>query len=156
MSRLSNPNDLILKKTLAVNGYRFTGQRAEVYRILTSTSNHPTAEEVFLGVREKVPEISLATVYKNLETLVSCGLASKMSHADGSARYDGRSDPHHHTRCISCGCVSDIPGEFREPELSKIILGDNDFHITGYHLELTGYCSECAREMDDKATLHAS
>ena len=156
MLRLSNSNDLILQKTLAAHGYRFTDQRAAVYRILTSTSTHPTEEEVFLGVREKVPEISLATVYKNLETLVSCGLASKMSHADGSARYDGRSDPHHHTRCIACGCVSDIPEEFRESELSQIRLGDNGFHVTGYQLELTGYCSECVREMDDKIVLPVS
>jgi hypothetical protein len=49
-------------------------------------------------------------VYKSLETLVGCGLAVKLTYGDGSARYDGRTDPHPHARCLTCGAVLDVPG----------------------------------------------
>jgi Fur family peroxide stress response transcriptional regulator len=146
MSTSSNASDQVLRRELEARGHRFTEQRAAVYQLLARTTVHPTADEVFLGVRQEVPGISLATVYKSLETIVSCGLASKLSHTDGSARYDGRTDPHHHARCITCGAVSDIPGELRESDLSGIGSNAGGFQITGYQLELTGYCPACARE----------
>jgi Fe2+ or Zn2+ uptake regulation protein len=136
--------DDILREALEANGQRFTEQRAAVYRFLASTDKHPTADEVFLAVRPLVPVISLATVYKSLETLVGCGLAVKLSYGDGSARYDGRTDPHHHARCLACSRMFDLPGSIpvpQEPDFSEAPAG---FRITGYRLELTGYCTECA------------
>src|SRR5690625_5778577 len=82
-----------LRKALEANGQRFTEQRAAVYRYLLTAENHPTADEVFTAVRSDIPDISLATVYKSLETLVGCGLATKLACGDGSACYDGRTDP---------------------------------------------------------------
>ena len=151
MSTSSSSSDQVLRRALDARGHRFTDQRAAVYRLLAHTTVHPTADEVFLGVRDEVPGISLATVYKSLETIVSCGLANKLSHADGSARYDGRTDPHHHARCITCGSVSDIPGELHDSDLSCVSAGTDGFQVTGYQLELTGYCPECARESDGEA-----
>ena len=135
-----------LRKALEETGHRFTEQRAAVYRFLSSTTSHPNADEVFQVVRSDVPGISLATVYKSLETLVSCGLAAKLSYSDGSARYDARTDPHHHARCVGCGRVMDVPGQFSEGELD--LLGDEltGFSVTGYRLELTGFCSHCTPE----------
>ena len=151
MSKPSNASDRILREALEARGHRFTDQRAAVYRLLADTTVHPTADEVFLGVRDEVPGISLATVYKSLETLVSCGLASKLTHTDGSARYDGRTDPHHHARCLACGSVSDVPGELRDSDLFHVGSEANGFHVTGYQLELTGYCPECALRIDGEA-----
>ena len=151
MSTLSTSSDQVLRSALEARGHRCTEQRAAVYRLLAHTTVHPTADEVFLGVRDEVPGISLATVYKSLETIVSCGLANKLSHADGSARYDGRTDPHHHARCVSCGSVSDIPGELRDSDLSYVRSGARGFQVTGYQLELTGYCPDCVRESDGEA-----
>src|SRR5210317_1155175 len=99
-----------LREALEAMGHRFTEQRAAVYRFLSGTTSHPNADEVFQEVRARVPGISLATVYKSLETLVNCGLATKLTYSDGSARFDARMDPHHHARCISCGRVMDVPG----------------------------------------------
>ncbi len=78
--------DAVLRRALQRNGHRYTDQRAAVFRFVARSRVHPTAEDVFLGVRTEVPGISLATVYKSLETLVSCGLAKKLNPADGSAR----------------------------------------------------------------------
>ena len=103
--------NMLLRRTLRENGHRYTDQRAAVFRLVARSRVHPTAEDVFLGVRTEVPGISLATVYKSLETLVSCGLAKKLNPADGSARFCGRTEPHHHARCLVCGGVSDVAGE---------------------------------------------
>ncbi len=136
--------DMALRRTLQENGHRYTDQRAAVFRHVSRSRVHPTAEDVFLGVRTEVPGISLATVYKSLETLVSCGLAKKLNPADGSARFCGRTEPHHHARCLACGNVSDVPGEFGDLELATLRSHANGFHLVGYELELTGYCSDCA------------
>jgi Fe2+ or Zn2+ uptake regulation protein len=132
-----------LRSALEETGHRFTEQRAAVYRFLSSTTTHPNADEVFQVVRAEVPGISLATVYKSLETLVSCGLATKLSYSDGSARYDARTDPHHHARCVSCGKVMDVPGHFPDGQLDALSTKLQGFSVTGYRLELTGLCSRC-------------
>lgn len=136
------PDD-VLRDALEASGQRFTDQRAAVYRFLSSTDKHPTADEVFLEVRSEVPDISLATVYKSLETLVGCGLAMKLAYGDGSARYDGRTDPHHHARCLSCSRMFDLPGGLSTRDLSELGGAAHGFRITGYRLELTGYCDAC-------------
>lgn len=131
-----------LREALEANGQRFTEQRAAVYRYLVGTSVHPTADDVFTAVRAEIPDISLATVYKSLETLVGCGLAHKLTYGDGSARYDGRTDPHHHARCVSCGAVMDLPGTVDASLLSSV--GEvPGFTVEGYHLELVGRCAAC-------------
>lgn len=137
-------NDLVLRRALRENGHRYTDQRAAVFRLVARSKVHPTAEDVFLSVRTEVPGISLATVYKNLETLVNCGLAKKLNPADGSARFCGRTDPHHHARCLACGGVTDIPGELGGSEIAALRVQASGFHLVGYELELTGYCSDCA------------
>ena len=136
--------DLVLRRTLQENGHRYTDQRAAVFRLVARSRAHPTAEDVFLGVRTEVPGISLATVYKNLETLVSCGLAKKLNPTDGSARFCGRTEPHYHARCLACGSVSDVAGELGDSEIATLLSQANGFHLVGYELELTGYCSDCA------------
>lgn len=132
-----------LRRALEATGHRFTEQRAAVYRFLSSTTSHPNADEVFQEVRGEVPGISLATVYKSLETLVSCKLAIKLSYSDGSARYDARVDPHHHARCVNCGRVIDVPGHLSPGEMEGLGHGLEGFSVTGYRLELTGLCTSC-------------
>ncbi len=146
-------SDDVLRDALEEHGHRFTEQRAAVYRFLSSTDMHPTADEVFLTVRNQVPVISLATVYKSLETLVSCGLAQKLTFGEGCARYDGRTDPHHHARCLSCERIVDVPGSLPPEDVRELDQETDGFTVTGYRLEFTGYCSGC-RE-DDGASVMA-
>jgi Fur family transcriptional regulator, peroxide stress response regulator len=132
----------VLREALEANGQRFTEQRASVYRYLLRTTAHPTADDVFTGVRGEIPDISLATVYKSLETLVGCGLAVKLTYGDGSARYDGRTDPHPHARCLDCGAVIDVPGRLDQAALAT--LGPlPGFAVESYRLELVGHCEAC-------------
>lgn len=133
----------MLREALEASGQRYTEQRAAVYRFLLGTKAHPTADDVFTTVRHEIPDISLATVYKALETLVGCGLAVKLTYGDGSARYDARTDPHPHARCLTCGAVLDVPGRLDTAALSE--LGPPaGFSVAGYRLELVGHCATCS------------
>ena len=135
--------EAMLREALEANGQRYTDQRAAVYRFLIGTETHPTADDVFTSVRQEIPDISLATVYKSLETLVGCGLAIKLTYGDGSARYDGRTDEHHHARCLTCGRVSDVPGRLDAAALATELRPAKGFTVQGYRVELVGYCSSC-------------
>jgi Fur family transcriptional regulator, peroxide stress response regulator len=143
MNMPTDMGDAVLRKALEQTGQRFTEQRAAVFRFLRRTDRHPTAEEVFLYVRRAIPDISLATVYKSLETLVGCGLAVKLSTGDGSARYDGRTDEHHHVRCLECERILDLPDRVDAREVARLEAAVEAFRVTGYTLEPTGYCTAC-------------
>ncbi len=143
MHNSAKKTEQLLRQALAASKQRYTEQRAAVFQYLRGTESHPSADEVFLHVRQRVPGISLATVYKSLETLVGCGLATKLTYGDGSARYDGRTDDHHHLRCLVCEQVIDLPGQVDEREVARLEASADGFRVTGCRLELTGYCSEC-------------
>ena len=113
-----------------------------MYEVLSGTTSHPTADDVFTAVRNEVPDISLATVYKALEAFVSCGVARKLTLGTGPARYDSRIDDHEHIRCLSCGRVQDVEG-LGPPDWMESLAGLTRFHVVGYHLELEGYCPDC-------------
>jgi Fe2+ or Zn2+ uptake regulation protein len=134
--------DAVLREALDANGQRFTEQRSAVYRYLRCTDEHPTADDVFTVVRGDIADISLATVYKALETLVSCGLAVKLSYGDGSARYDARTDEHFHSRCLRCGVVRDVHAA--EPAYRPAVRVGDGFRVEGFRVEVVGYCAACA------------
>jgi Fe2+ or Zn2+ uptake regulation protein len=133
-----------LREQLRSSGSQMTAQRVAVFEYLSGVDHHPTAEEVFFAVKKQIPRISLATVYKNLEALVSCGAASKMTYGDASARYDIRTDHHYHTRCLKCGKVWDLDASEGTAALSHI-KARGGFEVTDYRLELIGYCRNCRK-----------
>lgn len=137
-------DDTDLRAALEQAGWRLTAQRAAVFDYLRSVETHPTAEDVFAAVRAALPKLSLATVYKALEALVDCGMATKLDYADGPARYDRRTDAHYHVRCVRTGQVRDLPIPF-DPNLLDKLNGNvmqqlraQGFDVTGYRLELLG------------------
>src|SRR5262245_25529848 len=134
-----------LRLALESAGWRCTAQRLAVYDHLSGAEHHPTAEEVYRGVRLTIPKISLATVYKALEALVASGVATKLTAGDGSARYDARSERHYHLRCLRSGSVHDLPTPFDPDLIEKLDPAltqtprEQGFQVTGYRLELVGF-----------------
>jgi Fur family ferric uptake transcriptional regulator len=128
-------------KELLGKDMRLTNQRRMILEELKSVTTHPTADEIYGMVRQKLPRISLGTVYRNLEVLSSLGLVRKLENAAGQKRFDGDVSPHHHIRCDTCGKVGDI---FDAPDISGIAQGvSTDFQITGLSLEFSGICPQC-------------
>lgn len=141
-----------LRRLLEGGGWRFTPQRWEVYDYLHQRKDaHLTAEEVFQGVRDRLPSISLATIYKALEALEAVGLVAKLADGgEGSARFDARTDRHYHLRCMRTGRVEDVPTAYDpdlllklDPDLAEH-LKQRGFRLTGYRLELLGAFEEPA------------
>jgi Fur family peroxide stress response transcriptional regulator len=147
---LSALDHTALRSALEAAGWRCTPQRLAVYDHLSCAEHHPTAEEVYQGVRSTIPKISLATVYKALEALVASGVATKLTAGDGSARYDARSDHHYHLRCLRSGSVHDLPTPFDPDLIAKLdpalmqTLRQQGFQVTGYRLELVGFYDQAA------------
>lgn len=83
-------------------------QRDAILEYLHSTTSHPTADTVYENVREKLPNISLGTVYRNLNMLADSGEILRLSCGGASDRYDGTVTPHYHFLCRQCGNVSDL------------------------------------------------
>jgi Fe2+ or Zn2+ uptake regulation protein len=136
--------DADLRRALEQAGWRYTRQRAAVFAYLRGAQVHPTAEQVFAAVRQQIPNISLATVYKALEALVDAHLANRIAGDTGPIRYDGRSEPHYHIRCQRTGKVIDLPLPY-DPNLPDRLdpqlidtLRRQGFEITGHRLELIG------------------
>ncbi|MBD0369988.1 MAG: transcriptional repressor [Pyrinomonadaceae bacterium] len=142
MNSKQNQKGATLKLKLESRGAHLTQQRAAVFDYLSQVEHHPTAEEVYLAVKQKLPKISLATVYKNLEALVNCGAVSKLSYGDAAARYDIRTDHHYHTRCLGCGKMWDLEAK-AGPDWLKQVKPQAGFAVKDYRLELLGYCRDC-------------
>ena len=131
-------------------GYRVTKQRTAVYQYLLSTDAHPTAETIHLSVRHELPNISLATIYKAVASLVDVGLVNRIQRGASSSRYDAAAKDHAHCRCIGCDGVWDAPH-------NAIPQGNPEaFEVVHVNVEFVGYCANCRRQKIRLAPLNAT
>lgn len=122
---------------------RITNQRDVILNELRAVKSHPTADELYTQVRRRLPRISLATVYRNLEWLSEQGLAKKIEVGGRQKRFDGDISRHYHVRCQKCGRVADIEMDMLD-NLEGRISQTCGFTITGHRLEFTGLCAACS------------
>ncbi len=117
-------------------------QRDALIEILQSTDTHPTAEWVYDKMKEKFPNVSLATVYRNLKHMIEMGIAREI-YTDNSSRYDANMDEHYHFMCTKCDRLIDIMPKSENAELKY--LKNKGFLIERYDLSIYGLCDECKR-----------
>lgn len=118
---------------------RKSKQRDAIIAELKSRYDHPTAMELFIAVREKIPNLSLGTLYRNLSQLEQSGMIIKIP--DGTQdRFDGNPAPHAHFKCNCCGKVYDI---MSIKNYSFDCEDENIGQIYGYSLMLFGRCKGC-------------
>lgn len=123
---------------------RITRQRQLILEELKKVVTHPTADEIYRMVRERMPRVSLGTVYRNLETLSNRGVILKLELAGTQRRYDATTANHYHIRCNKCGCVEDLSMKAFDT-LENEARGVTGFLITGHRLEFEGICPQCAK-----------
>jgi Fur family transcriptional regulator, ferric uptake regulator len=145
-----------IKQQLQSQGFKLTPQREATVRVLLENEqDHLSAEEVFMLVKDKAPEIGLATVYRTLELLSEMHVLEKMNFGDGVARYDLRSDSshhhHHHLICVQCGSVKEIMEDWLTPLEEKLLL-EFDFKVLDHRLDFQGVCSNCSEKMAEKSS----
>jgi Fur family ferric uptake transcriptional regulator len=119
-----------------------TSQRRVILDIVRASRTHPTADEVYERVRRKLPKISLATVYRNLEALSREGLINKLELGSSQKRFDPLIDDHYHIRCSVCHKIEDVPKQPGQ-QIDSMIKKISKYKITGHTLEFTGICPEC-------------
>lgn len=123
-------------------GVKLTHQRLEIFRELATTSEHPDAETIFRAVQQRVPTVSLDTVYRTLWMLHDLGLVTTLGPQRHSVRFEPNLEPHHHYICVRCGSVQD----FRSDELDGLHLPEAIKQlgsIVGTQVEVRGLCSTC-------------
>lgn len=139
----------VYEETISHNGHRLTPQRREVYQVLLSKRDHPTATEVFLRAKERRPNISLATVYNCLETLVECGLAKQVNVEREATRYCPNLEEHGHFFCESCGVVLDVALQSAGTSEKGWTL-PHGYQVNHSEITLRGLCPACG---SDKKTI---
>ena len=124
---------------------KYSKQRAAIISFLETRKDHPTAEVVYLNVKEEFPNISLGTVYRNLTQLADHGIISRLSFGDlGVDHFDADTSAHEHFVCSKCGCVQDIiMGDisYVDEEASKHF----DGVIQGHQIYFRGLCNACSK-----------
>lgn len=136
-----------IKKQLHAKGYKLTPQReATVTVLLEREEDHLSAEEIFLLVKDKTPEIGLATVYRTLELLTELEIVDKINFGDGVSRYDLRKEGinhfHHHLVCMECGSVEEIMEDLLI-DVEKIVEERWQFQVKNHRLTFHGVCKQC-------------
>lgn len=124
---------------------RMTHQKQAILEELRNSHSHPTADEIYNRIRQKIQKISLGTIYRNLETLSNSGVISKLDVGSSQKRYDVRTIPHYHARCINCDRVDDLyvsPDFAIEDTFSQLC----EYHITGHQLTIFGLCPDCKKK----------
>ena len=120
---------------------RKSRQRDAILQNLQQRCDHPTAMELYLSVRAEMPNLSLGTVYRNLNMLACDGVILRISFK-GADRFDGNKMLHYHFRCLECGKVYDID----MPTFDGINLKAQAFakgRINSHELVFSGVCDEC-------------
>jgi Fur family peroxide stress response transcriptional regulator len=126
-------------------GVKLTHQRLEVFREIAANTEHPDAETVFRGVRERVPTVSLDTVYRTLWLLDGLGLITTLGPRRESVRFDPNLEHHHHYVCVPCGRAKDF--ESADLNVLAIPASVKKFgSVLATHVEVRGLCAACAKE----------
>lgn len=123
---------------------RNTIQRALVLEAVRSLHNHPTSADVYEVVRRTYPNISRATVYRNLGVLASRGDVLRVEVPNGADRYDFFNEPHYHAKCRVCGGIVDVDMPY-EPDIASRVADAHGFAIEGHEIIFDGVCAQCQK-----------
>ena len=127
-------------------GLSVTTQRQAIFEALASSREHPSAEQLHRAVQRKLPSLSLATVYKNLEALRAIGAVADVNPLHQEARYEttlpgtGAGRPHHHLVCVSCKKVRDLLDDGLD---GLRIIDAQGFEVRAVRVQAEGLCPDC-------------
>ena len=121
---------------------KYSRQREAIKEFMMTRKDHPTADVVYMNVRQEFPNISLGTVYRNLTLLSELGELLRLRVGDGVDHFDATTSPHYHFICNDCGAVTDLD----IPIMHSIdtAAGENfEGRINGHVTYFYGTCEHC-------------
>ena len=123
-------------------GRKHSKKRDAILRVIRSTTAHPGAQWVYDQLKPAIPDLSLGTVYRNINLFLREGSVISVGVVDGEERFDGFAAPHPHLVCGHCGRVIDLPCP--DPETLKLLAGGKPgFSIDYRKTTFYGVCGEC-------------
>ena len=128
-----------------MNERKYSAKREAILEMLQSTKTHPGAHWVFDQLKQRVTDISLATVYRNIHIFCREGKALSLGTVNGEERFDGIAEPHPHIICSNCGAVHDFPPENAENLLQKNLYIEESFIIDFRKTVFYGLCRDCSK-----------
>jgi Fur family ferric uptake transcriptional regulator len=134
----------IFRDYVKKNGLKDTAQREEILTHLLKTEKHLSPEEIYQALRERDPKLGRATVFRTLKLLEECGLASRVTFADGRQKYESKAGKPHHDHMICVQCQEAL--EFSSPAIEKLqdrIAAQHGFKILWHRHEIFGRCRRC-------------
>ena len=132
-----------LRQTCVARGLRLTPQRDVLLRALSQTSGHPTADELVKKVRNVLPTVSHATVYRNVQELVRAGLIGTLERSGAAVQFEVNPDHHHHFMCRRCGQVWDVYLDEVAVTVDRHRSPLKGFRIDRRDVQLHGLCARC-------------
>lgn len=123
---------------------KYSKQREMILQTLRENVIHPTADQLYQLLRCKMPNISLGTVYRNLNQLAEHREIIKIDGLDGSVHFDHNTHKHFHFICIKCNKVYDVPTEVA-PDLEQKVLETTGLSVTDYEVSMRGICQKCQK-----------
>ncbi len=126
----------------AEHGIAVTHQRQVLYETMQRMHGHPSPEEVYASVKQRIPSISLATVYKNIHLFVESGVFRELSMHHGTLRVEMNKHPHHHLVCSICKKVMDVDDAELGMASHPVKLA-NGFVVERLSVDVIGVCPEC-------------
>ena len=140
-------NEKDFSKILKEKGYKFTNQRQVVYDVvIENEGKHLNSQEIYELVREKYPEIGVATVYRTLALLEEVGMIYGVDFEDGYRRYEiSKEDEehrHHHLICLGCGTIREVEEDLLG-SIEEIIFKNHNFKVKNHRVKFYGYCDKC-------------
>ena len=126
-------------------GLKLTHQRREIFREVAQSERHPSAEHVYQAVRQRMPSVSLDTIYRTLWLLNKLGLIATVGFGREKTRFDANLDHHHHVVCVKCGLTQDFySDEFDQLRLPESV---KEFQaVEMAKLTVQGLCKNCVRK----------
>lgn len=128
----------------AVATLKYSRQREMIKEFLMGRKDHPTADIVYMNVRQQNPNISLGTVYRNLTLLADIGEIRRLRVGDGVDHFDADISPHYHFVCSECGCVTDLKMGSIE-KITELAGANFDGYIAGHITYFYGTCGQCTK-----------
>lgn len=122
---------------------KYSRQRESIKACLMARHDHPTADALYTLIREEYPNISLGTVYRNLNLLVELGEIKKLTCGDGADRFDADTSPHYHFVCNHCGKVSDLPLAPMD-NINHMAQEHADGTVDSHTIYFYGICKDCS------------
>jgi Fur family peroxide stress response transcriptional regulator len=138
----SQKSDAPIIQALRRNGYKATPQRITICRFALQSQDHPSAQRIYVKVKEVHPTISLATIYTTLQILKELGLIQELNLPHGETRFDSCIKPHINLVCLRCGNIKDIDDLSSRKIIAKSAAAAK-FTVIGQRIEVYGICEKC-------------